>query len=82
MYREAITIAIIVPDEDGNLKIKQIEEFTDSKSHLDCGGSREDTTQGSGSRGVIRVYLITAKRCVVDINSCLIFWRGGTMLQT
>ena len=49
MYREAITIAIIVPDEDGNLKIKQIEEFIDSKSHLDCGGSQEGTTQGSGT---------------------------------
>jgi len=35
MIRESIFIAHIVTDEDGNLKIKQIEEFTDSKSLLD-----------------------------------------------
>jgi hypothetical protein len=35
MVREMIYIAHIVPDEDGNLKIKTIEEFTDSKSYLD-----------------------------------------------
>lgn len=33
--RESIYIARIVTDEGGNLKIKQIEEFTDSKAHLD-----------------------------------------------
>lgn len=34
MNRESIFIGHIVTDEDGNLKIKQIEEFTDSKAHL------------------------------------------------
>jgi len=33
--RESIYIAQIIVDEDGSLKIKQMEEFTDSKSHLD-----------------------------------------------
>jgi hypothetical protein len=33
--RESICIAQIVTDEDGSLKIKQLEDFTDSKSHLD-----------------------------------------------
>ena len=33
--RESIYIAQTVTDEDGSLKIKQIEEFTDSKAHLD-----------------------------------------------
>ena len=33
--RESILIDHIVTDEDGSLKIKQVEEFTDSKSHLD-----------------------------------------------
>ena len=33
--RESILINHIVTDEDGSLKIKQVEEFTDSKSHLD-----------------------------------------------
>ncbi|KAF9780782.1 hypothetical protein BJ322DRAFT_1081658 [Thelephora terrestris] len=32
---EAITIAHIVTDEDGTLKIKTLEDFVDSKSHLD-----------------------------------------------
>lgn len=35
MTYEAIIIAHIVTDEDGSLKIKQIEEFVDSKSFLD-----------------------------------------------
>jgi hypothetical protein len=35
MNRESIFIGNIVTDEDGSLKIKQIEEFTDSKSYLD-----------------------------------------------
>ena len=35
MIRESIFIGHIVTDEDGSLKIKQIEEFTDSKAHLD-----------------------------------------------
>ena len=30
VFREGITIATIVPDEEGNLKIKRIEEFIDS----------------------------------------------------
>lgn len=30
-----IWIANIVTDEDGNLKVKQVEEFTDSKAYLD-----------------------------------------------
>jgi hypothetical protein len=33
--RELIVIADIVTDEDGSLKIKKIEEFTDSKAYLD-----------------------------------------------
>jgi len=35
MNRELIFIGHIVTDEDGSLKIRQIEEFTDSKAHLD-----------------------------------------------
>lgn len=35
MIRESIFIGHIVTDEDGSLKIKQIEEFTDSKAYLD-----------------------------------------------
>jgi len=35
MNRESIFIGHIVTDGDGSLKIKQIEEFTDSKAHLD-----------------------------------------------
>ena len=34
MTRESIFIGHIVTDEDGNLKIKQMEEFTDSKAYL------------------------------------------------
>jgi len=33
--RESILIDHIVTDEDGSLKVKLVEEFTDSKSHLD-----------------------------------------------
>jgi hypothetical protein len=33
--RESILILHIVTDEDGSLKIKRIEEFTDSKLELD-----------------------------------------------
>jgi hypothetical protein len=33
--RESIAIVHIVTDEDGSLKIKRIEEFTDSKLELD-----------------------------------------------
>ena len=33
--RESIYILYIVTDEDGSLKIKQLEDFTDSKTHLD-----------------------------------------------
>jgi hypothetical protein len=33
--RESILIVYIVTDEDGSLKIKRVEEFTDSKSELD-----------------------------------------------
>ena len=33
--RETITIAHIVTDEDGSLKIKQVEEFVDTKDELD-----------------------------------------------
>jgi len=33
--RESIFIDHIVTDEDGSLKIKHVEEFTDSKAHLD-----------------------------------------------
>jgi len=35
MNRESIFIGHIVTDEDGSLKIRRIEEFTDSKAHLD-----------------------------------------------
>jgi hypothetical protein len=35
MNHEAIFITHVVTDEDGSLKIKQIEEFTDSKAELD-----------------------------------------------
>lgn len=35
MNREMIFIADIVTDEDGSLKCKQLEEFTDSKAYLE-----------------------------------------------
>ena len=35
LTRESITIAHIVTDEDGNLKIKHVEDFADSKAHFD-----------------------------------------------
>ena len=35
MNRESVFIAQIVSDEDGSLKIKRIEEFTDSKAELE-----------------------------------------------
>jgi hypothetical protein len=35
IIRESIIIAYFVTDEDGGLKIKRIEEFTDSKAELD-----------------------------------------------
>ena len=35
MVRESIMVGQIVTDEDGSLKIKRIEEFTDSKSYLE-----------------------------------------------
>ena len=35
MNRESIYIGHIAADEDGSLKIKRVEEFTDSKAHLD-----------------------------------------------
>ena len=34
MTRESIFIGHIVTDQDGSLKIKQMEEFTDSKAYL------------------------------------------------
>jgi hypothetical protein len=33
--RESILTVRFVTDEDGNLKIKQLEDFTDSKTELD-----------------------------------------------
>jgi hypothetical protein len=33
--RESIFIIHLVTDEDGSLKVKQLEEFTDSKAELD-----------------------------------------------
>ena len=33
--RESILIAHIISDEGGTLKVKQMEEFTDSKTELD-----------------------------------------------
>ena len=35
MIHESIFIADIVTDEDGSLKVKQLEEFTDSKAEYD-----------------------------------------------
>ena len=35
MTRESIFIVHTVTDDDGSLKIKQIEDFTDSKTYLD-----------------------------------------------
>jgi hypothetical protein len=35
MTREMILISYIVTDEDGSLKVKQLDEFTDSKANLD-----------------------------------------------
>jgi hypothetical protein len=35
MVREMILIVGIAPDEDGSLKIKTLEEFTDSKAYHD-----------------------------------------------
>ena len=35
LIRESIFIGHIVTDEDGSLKIKRTEEFTDSKTYLD-----------------------------------------------
>lgn len=35
MIREMILIAYIVTDDDGSLKIKQLDEFTDSKANVD-----------------------------------------------
>ena len=35
MIREVILILQIVTDEDGSMKVKRAEEFTDSKSYLD-----------------------------------------------
>ena len=35
MNREMILIVHVVTDEDGSLKIKQLEEFTDSKDYLE-----------------------------------------------
>ena len=35
MSRESIFIGHVVTDEDGSLKLKQVEEFTDSKTYLD-----------------------------------------------
>lgn len=35
MTRESIFILDIVPGEDGALMIKQVDEFTDSKTYLD-----------------------------------------------
>lgn len=35
MNRETIFISHIVADEDGSLKIKHLEGFTDSKAYLD-----------------------------------------------
>ena len=35
MNREMIWTAHIVTDEDKSLKVKQVEEFTDSKAYLD-----------------------------------------------
>ena len=33
--REMILISHIVTNEDGSLKVKQLDEFTDSKAYLD-----------------------------------------------
>jgi hypothetical protein len=33
--RESVCILLLVTDKDGSLKVKQLEEFTDSKAELD-----------------------------------------------
>ena len=35
VHRESIFIVQVVTDDDGSLKVRQFEEFTDSKAHLD-----------------------------------------------
>ena len=35
MDREMILIVHSAPDDDGSLKLKQVEEFTDSKAYLE-----------------------------------------------
>ena len=43
MTRESILILQIVTGEDGSLKIKRFDEFTDSKAHLDFAKAIEKT---------------------------------------
>ena len=47
MVREMIFIAHTAADEDGSLKIKQFEEFADSKAYLDFSHS-VDKAKASG----------------------------------
>lgn len=49
MSRESILIAQIAPDEDGSLKIKQLEEFTDSKLYLDFIKAVAEATENSAA---------------------------------
>ena len=46
--RESIFIEHIVTDEDGSLKVKRLEEFTDSKTHLDFMQAIAAATAGKG----------------------------------
>jgi hypothetical protein len=47
--RESIYITTLVTDEDGNLKIKQSEEFTDSKAYLDLFNAAAEAKAGGAS---------------------------------
>ena len=40
--REAISIIHIVTDDDGSLKVKTLEEFADSKTHLESTKAMEE----------------------------------------
>ena len=43
MNRESILILKTAKDEDGSLKIKRLDEFTDSKAFLDFAKAMEET---------------------------------------
>lgn len=47
--RESIYIISLVTDEDGNLKIKRFEEFTDSKAYIDLFKAAAEAKANSAS---------------------------------